>query len=92
MLIYLSFGTPGENRTHNGPLGGGCYIHLTTEAYATAFIIHQSISKSNTFKKNKKLRDPLSPTITEAETPQVTPSKLPHGTRKLPLRAATFLA
>ena len=27
------FGTPGGNRTHNGPLGGGCYIHLTTEAY-----------------------------------------------------------
>ena len=26
-------GTPGGNRTHNGPLGGGCYIHLTTEAY-----------------------------------------------------------
>ena len=28
-------GTPGGNRTHNGPLGGGCYIHLTTEAYET---------------------------------------------------------
>ena len=42
--------------------------------------------------KNKKLRDPLSPTITEAETPQVTPSKLPYGTRKHPLRAATFLS
>lgn len=27
-----SVGTPGGNRTHNGPLGGGCYIHLTTEA------------------------------------------------------------
>ena len=26
------FGTPCENRTHNGPLGGGCYIHLTKEA------------------------------------------------------------
>ena len=26
-------GTPGGNRTHNGPLGGGCYIHVTTEAY-----------------------------------------------------------
>ena len=26
-------GTPGGNRTHNGPLGGGCYLHLTTEAY-----------------------------------------------------------
>ena len=27
------FGTPAGNRTRNGPLGGGCYIHLTTEAY-----------------------------------------------------------
>ncbi len=26
-------GTPDENRTHNCPLGGDCYIHLTTEAY-----------------------------------------------------------
>ena len=26
-------GTPAGNRTRNGPLGGGCYIHLTTEAY-----------------------------------------------------------
>ena len=32
----LFFGTPGGNRTHNGPLGGGCYIHLTTEAYIGA--------------------------------------------------------
>ena len=30
----LRNGTPGGNRTHNGPLGGGCYIHLTTEAYS----------------------------------------------------------
>ena len=29
----LFFGTPAGNRTRNGPLGGGCYIHLTTEAY-----------------------------------------------------------
>ena len=29
-----AFGTPGGNRTHNGPLGGGCYIHLTTEAFS----------------------------------------------------------
>ena len=26
-------GTPCRNRTYNGPLGGGCYIHLTKEAY-----------------------------------------------------------
>ena len=31
-ISFGSFGTPGGNRTHNGPLGGGCYIHLTTEA------------------------------------------------------------
>ena len=31
----LPFGTPDENRTHNCPLGGDCYIHLTTEAYLT---------------------------------------------------------
>ena len=33
-LAGATFGTPGGNRTHNGPLGGGCYIHLTTEAFA----------------------------------------------------------
>ena len=26
-------GTPCRNRTYNCPLGGGCYIHLTKEAY-----------------------------------------------------------
>lgn len=26
-------GTPWGNRTLNCPLGGGCYIHLTKEAY-----------------------------------------------------------
>ena len=31
--IYVLIGTPDENRTHNCPLGGDCYIHLTTEAY-----------------------------------------------------------
>ena len=31
-LTTVFFGTPGENRTHNEPLGGVCYIHLTTEA------------------------------------------------------------
>jgi len=40
----------------------------------------------------KKLRDPFSPKFTEAETPQVTTAKLPHGTRKHPLSAATFLS
>ena len=30
---HLPFGTPAGNRTRNGPLGGGCYIHLTTEAF-----------------------------------------------------------
>ena len=41
---------------------------------------------------NKKLRDPFLPKLTEAETPQVTTAKLPYGTRKNPLRAATFLS
>ena len=41
---------------------------------------------------NKKLRDPFLPKFTEAETPQVTTVKLPHGTRKHPLSAATFLS
>ena len=31
-LTTVFFGTPGETRTHNEPLGGVCYIHLTTEA------------------------------------------------------------
>ena len=34
----FSSGTPGGNRTHNGPLGGGCYIHLTTEADLTSLL------------------------------------------------------
>ena len=42
--------------------------------------------------KNKKLREPFLPTLTEVETPQVTPSKLPYGTRNPPLSAATFLS
>ena len=50
----------------------------------------QSLSLTSRFLKIKKLRDPFSPTFTEVETPQVTPSKLPYGTRKHPLSAATF--
>ena len=42
-------GTPGGNRTHNGPLGGGCYIHLTTEAKIYLNIIQQLIKKINNF-------------------------------------------
>ena len=38
----------------------------------------------------KKLREPFLPKCTEAETPQVTPVKLPYGTRKAPLSAASF--
>ena len=40
----------------------------------------------------KKLREPFLPKFTEVETPQVTPSKLPHGTRNPPLSAATSLS
>ncbi len=35
----LSFGTPDGNRTHNLPLGGESYIHLTTEAFINVFSI-----------------------------------------------------
>ena len=31
--VQAFFGTLCENRTHNCPLGGGCYIHLTKRAY-----------------------------------------------------------
>ena len=44
------------------------------------------------FFDTKKLRDPFLSTLTEVETPQVTPSKLPYGTRDGPLSAATFLS
>ena len=33
-------GTPSRNRTYNGPLGGGCYIHLTMEAYFSIFLFY----------------------------------------------------
>lgn len=36
-MAIIIFGTPDGNRTHNGPLGGDCYIHLTTEAYIYDF-------------------------------------------------------
>ncbi len=36
-MAIILFGTPDGNRTHNGPLGGDCYIHLTTEAYIYDF-------------------------------------------------------
>ena len=38
-------GTPGENRTHNGPLGGGCYIHLTTSAYSILAIFYSGVQR-----------------------------------------------
>ena len=31
--VREKYGTPCRNRTYNCPLGGGCYIHLTKEAY-----------------------------------------------------------
>ena len=31
-FFLLDFCAPGRNRTHNYPLGRGCYIHLTTGA------------------------------------------------------------
>ena len=32
-LLNIFASTPSRNRTYNCPLGGGCYIHLTTEAF-----------------------------------------------------------
>ena len=45
----------------------------------------------NIFFRKIKTVLPFLSGFTEAETPQVTPSKLPHGTRKNPLSAAAFL-
>ena len=42
-------------------------------------------------RNDKKTVRPSLSEFTEAETLQVTPSKLPHGTRKNPLSAAAFL-
>ena len=33
-MAPLLLGTRNGNRTHNCPLGGGCYIHLTMQAYS----------------------------------------------------------
>ena len=48
-LIYVLIGTPDENRTHNCPLGGDCYIHLTTEAVICKYIILFFAQKCNDF-------------------------------------------
>ena len=49
-------------------------------------------TENRSFFCNKKLREPFLSSTTEVETPQVTPSKLPYGTRDGPLSAATFLS
>lgn len=38
------FGRPGGNRTHNLPLGGESYIHLTTDPYSV-FIYFSDLEK-----------------------------------------------
>ena len=43
MSIGRFFGTPCGNRTHNGPLGGGCYIHLTKEALSVNLCYYLSL-------------------------------------------------
>ena len=54
-LNELVFGTRNGNRTHNYPLGGGYYIHLTMQAYSIdsialpLFIIHKKNAKVNPF-------------------------------------------
>lgn len=55
-------------------------------------LFRRLINGDNPKKGEKKLRNPFLAKFTEAETPQVTPAKLPYGTRELPLRAATFLS
>ena len=50
-----AFGTPSENRTHNCPLGGGRYIHLTMEAnYWIIYQTEQKGCRSRTFKCESK--------------------------------------
>ena len=44
-------GTPAGNRTRNGPLGGGCYIHLTTEAYLVIPLGNTSSLRSSCHRK-----------------------------------------
>lgn len=39
--LYVKFGLPGGNRTHNRNLGGFCYIHLTTERICLQYSIHR---------------------------------------------------
>ena len=40
---FRRYGTPSENRTHNYPLGGGYYIHLTMEAYKNSSILYYTL-------------------------------------------------
>ena len=56
------------------------------------FVFYIAVARAETADKIKKLRDPFLPKFTEAETPQVTPAKLPYGTREHLLSAATFLS
>ncbi len=51
------FGTPAGNRTRNGPLGGGCYIHLTTEARSLFLLLfyYKFPKKANTLPTVNKI-------------------------------------
>ena len=40
-MQVLFLGTRNGNRTHNCPLGGGCYIHLTMQAYSIQSCPHK---------------------------------------------------
>ena len=43
------FGTRNGNRTHNYPLGGGYYIHLTMQADKPSPIVAQKMEKIKCF-------------------------------------------
>ena len=45
LFAWQNFGTPCRNRTYNCPLGGGCYIHLTKEAFKYFNSISQSVEE-----------------------------------------------
>jgi hypothetical protein len=40
-----SIGASGGNRTHNCPLGGGRYIHLTTETTCSGLTVDREFSQ-----------------------------------------------
>ena len=60
---FSVLGTRSENRTHNYPLGGGYYIHLTMQSYFIEeeskylFIIPYTLEKSKYFRRKNVLEN-----------------------------------